>query len=234
VTSIDRLWLSHTAGVTLWVDLEAPSIPESLLLSDTFGFHGLAVEDAMSQPQPPKIEPYDGFFFAVIHAPDAEVDFFVGPGSLVTVHAAPAAAIAELADNARHSAKPLVEGPVALFHAIVDRMVDAFGPAVTRLAERLRVGEKQLFDRPSAPVLHDLLDLRREVFALRHVVASEREIASRLMRREFVDISTEMAFRFRDLCDHLVRLHDDADALADRVGGLLTAGAGLAAARRWI
>ena len=57
VTSIDRAWLNPSAGVFLWVDLEAPSIPESLLLSDTFGFHRLAVEDAMSAGQSPKVEP---------------------------------------------------------------------------------------------------------------------------------------------------------------------------------
>src|SRR5688500_18282365 len=47
-TSIDRTWLEPEAGVILWVDLAAPSVPESLVLSDTFGFHPLSVEDALS------------------------------------------------------------------------------------------------------------------------------------------------------------------------------------------
>ena len=53
VTSIDRAWLNPAAGVVLWVDLESPSIPESLILSDTFAFHPLSVEDAMSARQYP-------------------------------------------------------------------------------------------------------------------------------------------------------------------------------------
>ena len=59
-TSIDRAWLGPGSSVFLWVDLASPSIPESLILSDTFGFHPLSVEDAMSGRQSPKVEAYDG------------------------------------------------------------------------------------------------------------------------------------------------------------------------------
>src|SRR5437867_4887617 len=96
-TSIDRAWLDPASGVVLWVDLAAPSIPESLVLSDTFAFHPLSVEDAMTAIQYPKVEAYDGYFYLVLHgidfhesARDAfqthDVDFFVGPTFLVTVH----------------------------------------------------------------------------------------------------------------------------------------------------
>jgi hypothetical protein len=60
VSSIDRAWIDPASGVALWVDLAAPSIPESLILSDTFRFHPLSVEDAMSIRQYPKAEAYDG------------------------------------------------------------------------------------------------------------------------------------------------------------------------------
>ena len=67
VTSIDRAWLNPAAAVTLWVDLAAPSIPESLILSETFAFHSLAVEDAMSARQYPKVEAYDGYLYVILH-----------------------------------------------------------------------------------------------------------------------------------------------------------------------
>src|SRR5881227_194320 len=95
--SIDRAWLNPAAGATLWVDLAAPSIPESLVLSDTFGFHRLSVEDAMSERQYPKVEAYDGYLYVILHGIDFregsgecfgthDVDFFVGATFLVTVH----------------------------------------------------------------------------------------------------------------------------------------------------
>ena len=73
----------------VWVDLAAPSIPESLILSDTFAFHPLSVEDATSALQYPKIEAYDGYLYAILHGIDFhagehgfashDVDFFIGP-----------------------------------------------------------------------------------------------------------------------------------------------------------
>src|SRR5215467_6802515 len=111
VTSVDRTWLNAAAGATLWVDLAAPSIPESLILSDSFAFHPLSVEDAMSARQYPKIEAYDGYFYLILHGVDFheggrdvfethDVDFFVGPVYLVTVHDGHSAPVNELRDHA--------------------------------------------------------------------------------------------------------------------------------------
>jgi len=234
VTSLDRGWLNPVASVGLWVDLESPSIPESLILSDSFVFHPLAVEDAMSPGQPTKAEAYDGYLFAVLRGVDGEVDFFVGPTFLVTVHHHASAAIANFVDNARHSPRPLVEGPVALFHKIVDALVDGYRPAVDKLVERTVDVEKRLFDKPSPALVRDVLALRRDVFALARDAGAQQTVVERLSRREFVDISTDMSFRFRDVHDHLVRVTGDVEALRDRLDGLLTASVGLAGGRRWI
>ena len=233
-TRIDRAWLNASAGVFLWVDLEAPSIPESLLLSDTFGFHRLAVEDAMSAGQAPKVEAYDGYLFAVLKGADAEVDCFVGQSFLVTVHWSESKAIADLSDNARHDAKWMVEGSVGLFHRVADALVDGFRPEIARLGDQLDRIDAVVFDKPSPAVVKDALASRRDVFTLLRTCVAQREAVGRLARREFVDISTEMAFRFRDVHDHLVRIEDEASALQDRLAGLLTAAVGLAGARRWI
>ncbi len=234
VTSIDRGWISPAAGVVLWVDLESPSIPESLILSDTFGFHPLAVEDAMSPGQPTKVEAYDGHLFAVLRGPDGEVDFFIGHTFLVTVHHHASTAVADFLDNARHSPRPLAEGPVALFHKVADALVDQYRSVVERLADRAAGVEQQVFEKPTPSTVRDVLALRREAFDVGRDAAAQRDVVGRLARREFVDISTDMAFRFRDIHDHLVRVTDDVDALRDRLAGLLTASVGLASARRWI
>src|SRR5438034_8495471 len=109
-TSLDRGWLNPAAGVMVWVDLESPSIPESLVLSDTFGFHPLSVEDAMSARQYPKAEAYDGYLYVILHGIESkvadhcfathDVDFFVGPNYLVTVHDGDARSIIDLRDHA--------------------------------------------------------------------------------------------------------------------------------------
>src|SRR5689334_21266373 len=125
-TSIDRSWLNPASGAIVWVDLAEPSIPESLILSETFAFHPLSVEDAMSKLQYPKIEAYDGYLYAILHGIDFhanehgfathDVDFFIGPNYLVTVHDGHSRSIADLREHATRNPKILGEGPVALFH----------------------------------------------------------------------------------------------------------------------
>ena len=235
VTSLDRLWLNPTSGAVVWVDLQSASIPESLMLSDSFAFHPLAVEDAMSSDQPAKIEAYDGHLFAVLRGPaDGEVDFFVGPTYLVTVHRGESKAVAEFVDNARHSPRPLGDGPVALFHRIADALVDGYRPAFDALAERARDVEKQVFDKPSLTVIAAVLTLKRDLFALWQNTIAQRMVVERLARREFVDISTDMAFRFRDIQDHLVRVIGETEALQNHVSGLLMVAVGVTGSRRWL
>ncbi len=67
VKSIDRVWLNPASNTFVWVDLAAPSIPDLLILSETFAFHPLSVEDARAELHYPKIEAYDGYLYAILH-----------------------------------------------------------------------------------------------------------------------------------------------------------------------
>jgi magnesium transporter len=233
VQSIDRAWLKPTSGVLLWVDLADPSIPESLILSDTFGFHPLAVEDAMSPLQYPKIEPYDGYLYVVLHGIDFrkgqhgfathDVDFFLGGNFLVTVHDGQSRSIDTLRQHCPRNVNMMSEGPVSLFHRIVDAMIDDYRPEVEKLETTLDDLENAIFEHPRQDLVRQILGRKRDVSSLRRVTTPQRDVVGRLARREFVDISSEMAIRFRDVHDHLVRLNDEAYAFQDRITGILDA-----------
>src|SRR6185503_9209730 len=162
-TEIDRGWLSPASGVALWVDLAAPSIPESLILSDTFAFHRLSVEDAMSARQYPKAEAYDGYLYIILHGiafqkadhcfETQDVDFFLGPNYLVTVHSGDCPSIQELRAHAPRNSKMFADGPVALFHRIVDAMVDHYRPEMDKLEDRLDEMENDIFESGSPELM---------------------------------------------------------------------------------
>jgi magnesium transporter len=233
VTSIDRVWLNPASNTFVWVDLAAPSIPELLILSDTFAFHPLAVEDARQELHYPKLEAYDGYLYAILHGiafqkdeegfATQDVDFFIGPTYLVTVHNGHSRSIAGLHENATRNPKIMSEGPVALFHRIVDAMVDHYTPEVQKLEDRLDELEEAAFDNPTREVIRAILDEKRCVAGLRRIINPQRDVIARLARRDFVDISTDMSFRFRDVYDHLQRLSDDASMFQDRITGILDA-----------
>jgi magnesium transporter len=219
--------------VYVWVDLSAPSVPDSLILTDTFRFHPLSVEDAMAPMEYPKVEAYDGYLYVILHGIDFRVpehgfkthdtDFFVGPTYLVTVHDGSSRSIGELRDHCPRNTKILGEGPVALFHRIVDAMVDHYWPEVEKLEKRLNDLEDRVFNNPTPALVREILVEKRDVASLRRVLTPQRDVVGRLARREFPYIDTEMAFRFRDVYDQIVRVADDALIFQDRVTGMLDA-----------
>jgi len=187
----------------------------------------------MSARQYPKIETYDGYLYIILHEienrPDQhcfwthDIDFFLGPTYLVTVHDGDSRSIVDLRHHATRNTKILGEGPVALFHRIVDAMVDYYRPEVEKLEERLDQLEEAIFSDPTPALARQILDEKHEVASLRRIITPQRDVIARLARRDFVDISTEMAFRFRDIYDHLVRIADDALIFHDRITGMLDA-----------
>ena len=58
--------LLTTSHKIFWLDIEAPDDDDYRLLSDTFKFHQLTIEDVKHQNQRPKLDGYDGYAFAVV------------------------------------------------------------------------------------------------------------------------------------------------------------------------
>jgi magnesium transporter len=229
VERVEREWLDPAAGVTFWVDLKAPEDAERRLLSDVFGFHPLSVEDAVSALQFPKVEAYPGYLYAVLHGIHSEpqhtqfatrdVDFFLGRNYLVTVHDGDSRSINAIHEMCTRHEHILKEGPVALMHRIVDRMIDNYRPVFEEIEARVGRLEEEAFaghERLSRRVMR----LKRDVSSMRRVLVPQRDAIGRLARREFPVISDEMAYRFRDVYDHAVRLTEEAILFQDRITGI--------------
>jgi magnesium transporter len=233
VQAVEPEWLRPGSDVVLWVDLAAPTPEDFRILSETFHFHPLAVEDAVADVPHPKIEPYDGYVYLILHGIDFraaqhrfathDTDFFLGPNYLVTVHDGQTRTIKEMHEICQRNGHILSEGPVALMHRIIDLMVDHYRPEVDKLESRLDTLEDCVFDQAGGNLVRDILTLKRDVNSLRRVVQPQRDVIGRLARREFAFISDELACRFRDVFDHLVRLSDEALLLQDRVTSILDA-----------
>jgi len=215
------------------MDLSAPTDAEFRILSDVFGFHPLAVDDARSSLQYPKVEPYPGYLYLVLHGIDVtkgkaqfatrDVDFFLGRNYLVTIHDGDSRSIGRLRELCDKHERILSEGPVALLHRIVDTMVDNYGPEVSALEDRLDAVEEAVFNASNEEVVRQILAIKRDVGSLRRVVMPQRDVIARLARREFAIVDEPLSYKFRDVHDHLVRFADEANTFHDRVTGVLDA-----------
>jgi magnesium transporter len=230
VDRVDPAWLDPASGAMLWVDISDVTEAEGQILTQVFHFHPLAVEDALSKVQFPKIEPYDGYLYIILHGIDVsaaehrfatrDVDFFLGANYLVTVHDEGSRSIAMLRDMCDRHGHVLDEGPVGLLHRIIDSMVDNYQPEMEKLEDRISQFEEEAYVGRS-PMVRELIDLKRDLAQMRRILMPQRDAMGRLARREFPAISVEMAYRFRDVYDHVVRFTDEMIMFQDRVTGIL-------------
>ena len=231
---VEPQWLDPASGVTLWVDLNSPTPEESRqILAHTFKFHPLAVEDAMSEIHHPKVEAYEGYLYLILHGIAFEhhehrfvtrdVDFFLGRNYLVTVHDGRSRSIAKLRELCDKHQRILAEGPVGVLYRVVDAMVDHYRPEIEAMEKRIDAMEHEAVLGSRDSLVRHILALKRDLSSLRRVVIPERDAVGRLARREFPLITDEMAYRFRDVYDHLVRIADESIMFQDRVTGILEA-----------
>jgi magnesium transporter len=230
---LDPAWLAPGSGVTVWVDLQSPTLDETRILTDVFHFHELAVEDAIAEIHHPKVDPYPTYLYVVLHGIDFEaqrhrfntkdVDFFIGEQYLVTVHPGLSRSIGMVGDVCSRNVDVLAAGPAALMHRILDAMVDNYRPEVDKLSARLDDLEREVFRATETRLTRRIIDFKRDVASLRRVVLPQRDVVARLARREFPAISEGLSYRFRDVYDHLVRLTEEATLFQDRISSLLDA-----------
>jgi magnesium transporter len=98
--------------------------------------------------------------------------------------------------------------------------VDNYRPVTEAIEDRIERLEEQALAGRSHMVSH-VLKTKREIAVMRRVLIPQRDTISRLARREFPAISDEMAYRFRDVYDHVVRLAEEAILFQDRMTGVL-------------
>ncbi|HJR81225.1 MAG TPA: magnesium transporter CorA family protein, partial [Anaerolineales bacterium] len=69
--------------------------------------------------------------------------------------------------------------------------------------------------------LEQLFALKRVLLAMRRILLPQREVLNKLARDDYRVIDPRDRVFFRDVYDHLVRLHDINESLRDLVGGAL-------------
>ena len=92
--------------------------------------------------------------------------------------------------------------------------------AVHSLGQRIETLEDEAFHGQEA-LVRQVLHLRRDLAFMRRVLTPQRDVIARLARREFPAIADEMAYRFRDVHDHVVRLTDETILFQERLTGIV-------------
>jgi magnesium transporter len=217
----------------LWVDFSGEPPEACLPILSGFGFHPLAIEDALQQTHSPKLDDWGVYLYIVLNYMAVaengdewdteidELDVFLGRNYIVTHHDNPVPAIDETWNTCDRDPRTLQDGADHLLYKIADKLISGYMPAVEKIDEAIDQIEDQVFDRPSPRTLERLFALKRVLLAMRRILLPQREVMNKLARDDYDVIDPKDRIFFRDIYDHLVRLHDLNESLRDLVGGAL-------------
>jgi magnesium transporter len=211
-----------------WLDLTAPSKEDVDKLHELFGFHPVALEDALHFGQRPKLDDYGEYIFMVFYgalehgpgdmAPLLEVQMFISGHYLVTLHLDSLPAL----DEQRERLEGLVlHSEQFLLYRVFDALTDSFFPLLARMDEQIDELEAAVLGGPTDEQLQRLFALKRELVAMRKVVTPQRDLFARGIDQiaDLPGLLLDERDYFRDVYDHLIRISDLIDSYRDLLSG---------------
>jgi magnesium transporter len=223
----------HAPDCFTWIGLYEPTEEEFESIRSEFELHPLAVEDAITAHERPKLEVFGGMVFIVLKTATyvdpteviklGEILIFIGHDYIITVRHGEASELGGVRRGLESQPELLQHGPGAVLHAIVDHVVDDYGPALAGLSEDIDQVEDQVFSESRRNVAERIYKLKREVLQFEHAVGPLVDPVDRLTRGKYSVIHPEVRTYFRDVNDHLLRAHDQLESFRDLLTSVLQA-----------
>lgn len=214
----------------LWVHL-TDGDPEEVveILGSQFGFHPLAVQDAVGKEERPELKEFEDHFFLVApcvvgNGADGserfeELGLFVSGSLLVTVSACEVPSITRRMDEwCKRGSVPRPEVGYLLY-SLLDAALDDFFPCLDALEDKVDEVADSVFEGSTEHV-RDLMVLKRRMLQLRRRVGPFRDVLNSLLRREADFVTPGVQAYYHDLFDNALRLTELIDTNRDALTGL--------------
>ncbi|MGH8110615.1 MAG: magnesium and cobalt transport protein CorA [Rhodanobacteraceae bacterium] len=217
-------------GGFVWVGLVEPDEACLEKLQVEFGLHELAVEDAHTAHQRPKIEPYGDSLFIVAQTAQmtagnigfGETHIFVGKRYLLSVRHDASQSYAPARRRCEQAPELLALGPSYALYAILDFIVDNYLPIVQDFKQELQDLEHDIFgDVSNRDVTRRLYDMQRDLLTLRLAATPLQDILGQLVRLHPDLIRDAVRPYFRDVQDHVARASDAIGSMREMLGAAI-------------
>ena len=205
----------------IWIGLREPDPALLTQVQGAFGLHELAIEDALSAHQRPKIERYGDSLFVVLRTAFlnqqhqievGETHIFLGPVSIVVVRHGASLPYVGVRSRLETTPHLLRKGPGAALYALMDFVVDQYFPIIDALEDELQRLEDTIFSESfSRETPAQIYKLQGQLLQVKRVVSPLIDICNRLMRIDYQLIAEDTQPYFRDIYDHVVRINEMVD-----------------------
>jgi magnesium transporter len=232
-------WRKRSDGF-LWVDFPACDEATAELLIEEFGFHPQAVATCRRRIHLPTFHGYQDHWFLVVHRPLLgavghvhllQIEFFIGPDYLVTLHGPynpeiDAAAVGRdtaMARDRLDAGRFLPASPSDLAHGILGALAreirDDIGIIASRVADLERHVMADDLRRPEE-LLESMFLIRHELVTVRTMASNVHEIFERMSTVVGTPVLDDRLL-FSDLSDRFSRLRTVGDGERDFLAGVI-------------
>jgi len=223
---------------TVWADFVDPSEADLANIAEELNLHRLAVEDAVTDHQRPKLDHYDTHKFLVAYfahydtdawaVTKSEIKAFITHNAFVTVHDADfdIDVVVKRWDDLKELAD---HGVAYLLWGVLDVVVDSQLTAVQAIDSDSDELEEMLFDESSKEreVERKSFELRKALVILRRSVLPMRDLLTTTIRHEQGADDKAMLPYFQDVYDHVLRTTEWTDTVRDLISTILDTNIGL-------
>jgi magnesium transporter len=225
--------IADTGGL-LWVDILGPDEHATSELQDwlcrNFHFHHLAVEDALRQTHVARVDDWGEYLYIVFHlagfAPDSdqlvlhELDIFLGKNYLITYHTAALSVLdQDRVSIERDPRDRMRHGADHLLYRFLELAIDESLGAIGSLDEQVDQIQNAVIEDANPRSLRAIFRIKRAAILLHKTLSPQREVLNRLARDPYQPVQPKHRVYFRDLYDHVVRIHDISESLRDLIAG---------------
>lgn len=237
----DAAALARREGGFVWMGMHEPTAQEFEQVAEEFGLHPLAVEDAVSAHNRPKLEAYDDSLFMVLKTAryvehdeltatsevirTSEVMVFIGTYFAISVRHGDFGELGGLRERLEEEDRELLRlGPAAVMYAIADVVVDSYLEVCVEVEQDLDELEASVFSPQRRH--HDvgrIYQLKRELLALKRAVGPLALPLENLSTRPIRLVPSAIREYFRDINDHLARVRDTVAGLDELLTSILQA-----------
>ena len=213
----------HQSDRFIWIELKTPDNQTMKRLGDELGLHALALEDAISTHQRPKLEEYEGHVFIATRTAQlwekrlelGETHLFVGDNYVAAIRHDSGSGYQRVSERLQHRPNGINASPPYALYLVLDLIVDQFRPVIEATQDRFHSLESQLMSgtKPGRDILEQLYEMKRDLTALRDATEPMQEITLNLIRLHPEFSTKELKAYYRDIHDHSVRVSASIDHL---------------------
>ncbi len=211
-------------GEFVWIGLFEPSETELRELAQRFGLHPLAVEDALTAHQLPKLEVYGDQLFVVARTARleggdilyGETAIFVGRNFIITVRHGSARAHTKLRKQLEAAPGRLKHGTDFVLHGVLDFIVDGYMPIIETIEEEVLALESRSLECPlSKDEIQRIFHHKRHLMRFSRILGPMQEMTGKLQHLDLPCVDNDLRHYFRDVNDHVKRVEVQVSALRE-------------------